>query len=196
MTHALPPITVVSGLPRSGTSMLMQMLAAAGILPLTDSVRTPDPDNPHGYFELEAVKHTRTDPAWLDRAPGKAVKVIHALLKDLPPTHRYQVIFIHRNLDEVLASQHKMLERAGRPGARLNPDALRQIFAAQLDAARAWAASQPNISCLDVHHHDIIADPHAQAARIAAFLAIPDKAPAMAAAVESSLYRNRAPRQP
>ena len=97
-------VTVVAGLPRSGTSMMMSMLEAGGIPLLTDGVRTADRDNPRGYYELEAVKQTDRDPSWLDDAPGKAVKVISQLLPELPPQHRYRAIFVRRNLDEVLAS--------------------------------------------------------------------------------------------
>ena len=172
--------------------MLMRMLAAGGTPPLTDAMRVADEDNPLGYFELEAVKNTRSDPAWLDNAHGKAVKVIHALLRDLPPDRTYRVIFVHRDLDEVLASQRKMLERAGKQGASMPREALRRVFESQLLAVRQWAEAQPNIECLDVHHHKVIADPLAQSARIAAFIGAPDTAPAMAGAVDASLYRNRA----
>ena len=188
-----PVVYIVSGLPRSGTSMLMRMLAAAGIPPLTDQVRSADEDNPLGYFELEAVKTTRQDPSWLNQAPGKVVKVIHAILRDLPATHRYLILFMHRDLDEVLASQRKMLDRAGRPGAALTPDALKKAFATQVLAARAWADAQPNCSCLDVVYDKVVTNPHAEATRIAEFLGMPGAAKAMASAVESGLYRNRAP---
>src|SRR5256885_1317813 len=96
-----PPVTVVSGLPRSGTSMMMRMIAAGGIAPLSDHSREADEDNPLGYLELEAVKATRRDPSWLSRAPGRVVKVIHLLLKDLPPGYAYRVILMRRDLDEV-----------------------------------------------------------------------------------------------
>lgn len=187
------PIIIVTGLPRSGTSMLMRMLHAGGIVALTDNQRAPDDDNPLGYFELEAVKTTRADASWLGQAPGKAVKVIHALLKDLPPTHRYRIIFMHRDLDEVLASQRKMLDRAGKPGASISSDALKRVYNTQLAAARKWIDSQPGSTCLDLHYHEVIASPAANAARLADFLSIPARASDMAAAVDSTLYRNRKP---
>jgi len=187
----VPPIVVVSGLPRSGTSMLMRMLAAGGVPALTDAQRAADEDNPLGYFELEAVKSTRRDPSWLDRAPGRAVKVIHALLRDLPPTHRYRIIFMHRDLDEVLASQRTMLERSGRGGASISPEALKRVFATQLEGARQWAAAQGNCASLDVQYRQVIADPAGEAGRIAAFIGIAERAGEMAAAVDPSLYRNR-----
>src|SRR5262249_18507392 len=95
MTRSPTPILIVSGLPRSGTSMMMRMIVAAGVSPLTDSARAPDEDNPLGYFELEAVKKTRENAAWLADAPGKAVKVVHVLLKDLPPSYSYRVVMMH-----------------------------------------------------------------------------------------------------
>ncbi|MBX3364537.1 MAG: sulfotransferase [Phycisphaeraceae bacterium] len=189
--QAREAVMIVSGLPRSGTSMAMRMLAAAGIPLLTDALRPPDEDNPLGYFELEAVKKTRDDPSWLADAPGKAVKVIHALLQCLPPTHHYRIIFMHRDLDEVLASQRRMLERSGRLGASMPPEALKRVFASQLQSARRWAETQPNCACLDVHYHEVIHAPAAQAARMASFAGIPDKAAEMAAAVDASLYRRR-----
>ncbi len=171
--------------------MMMRMIVAAGIQPLTDSLRQADEDNPRGYFELEAVKQTKASAAWLADAPGKVVKVIHVLLKDLPASFQYRIVFMHRDLDEVLASQKKMLERSGRSGAALPAEALKKVFAAQLDAARKWAASQPNCSCLDVKYAEVVANPAAQASRIAEFIGVPGKAAEMAAAVEASLYRNR-----
>jgi hypothetical protein len=172
--------------------MMMKMVIAAGIPALTDDARAADPDNPLGYFELEAVKSTRTDATWVRRAGGKAVKVIHALLSGLPPGFSYRIIFMHRNLDEVLESQRKMLHRSAKTGASLAPEALKAVFARQLDAARAWAAAQPNTTCLDVHYHEVIADPLGQARRIARFIERPGTEADMAAAVEASLYRNRA----
>src|SRR5688572_32107147 len=99
---------------------MMQMLAAGGIEPLTDNHRAADEDNPRGYFEFERVKQIKIDKAWLNDAPGKVVKMVHLLLLDLPPGNEYRVIFLRRNLDEVLASQKKMLARSGRAGAALN----------------------------------------------------------------------------
>lgn len=187
----LPDVFVVSGLPRSGTSMMMRMIAAAGIAQLTDGVRSADEDNPLGYAELEAVKRTREDPSWLAQAPGKVVKLVHLLLKDLPPTHRYRVVMMHRDLDEVLASQRKMLDRSGRAGGQAPPDALKKIFATQMQGVASWLAAQPNFAVLDVRYADVLAAPAKESARIAAFIGAPEKAAAMIAAVEPSLYRNR-----
>ncbi|MCB9841470.1 MAG: sulfotransferase family protein [Phycisphaeraceae bacterium] len=182
------PIMVVSGVPRSGTSMLMRMLDAGGIPLLTDGQRTADEDNPRGYYELEAVKATARDAAWVAAAPGKGVKVIHALLPALPPGHRYRVIFMHRDLDEVLASQRAMLERSGRGGGG-GVAALKRVYAAQIEAALRWGRAQDGL--LEVEYRHVIESPKEESARVAAFVGTPDRADAMAAVVEAGLYRNR-----
>jgi hypothetical protein len=189
------PVIVVTGLPRSGTSMMMRMLAAAGIPALVDEHRPPDDDNPLGYFEFEPVKATRTDNSWVARATGRAVKVVHLLLRELPPQFSYRVILMRRDLDEVLESQRKMLARSGKPGGTIAPDALKRTFTAQLDGIIRWVTDQPNFELLSVEYREVVSDPRAQAARVSAFLAIPENAAAldqMAAAVDASLYRNRA----
>lgn len=176
--------------------MMMRMIVEAGIPPLTDRQREADEDNPLGYFELEAVKATKVDSSWLAAAPGKVVKVIHLLLRDLPSTYSYRIVMMHRDLDEVVASQKKMLERSGRAGAAMSADALKRVFATQLDGVRRWVGSQPNFACLDVHYHQVIADPLAQATRVAEFIGRPEQAQAMSAGVQGSLYRNRKPGNP
>lgn len=171
--------------------MMMRMIAAAGIEPLTDGRRPPDEDNPLGYAELEAVKRTRQDPSWLAAAPGKAVKVIHVLLKDLPPTFQYRLVMMERDLEEVLESQRKMLERAGSREPPVPRETLRRVYAAQIQGIAQWLHARPNFRVLTVSYNRVLLDPVAQAARVAEFLGHPDRAPVMAAAVEPSLYRNR-----
>src|SRR5215212_2341111 len=122
------PVTIVTGLPRSGTSMMMQMLAAGGMPVLAAAVRAPDADNPRGYLEFEAAKRTARDAAWVAGAAGKAVKLVHLLLPDLPQEHEYRVLFMRRDMDEVLASQRAMLARLRRTGADLSPERLADLF--------------------------------------------------------------------
>ena len=111
-TEKSSAIIVVSGLPRSGTSMMMKMLAEGGLEPVTDALRRADEDNPNGYFEFEPVKQLADgQDAWLDGAGGKLVKVISALLEHLPARHQYKVVFMEREIKEILASQQKMLQR-------------------------------------------------------------------------------------
>ena len=184
-------ITVVSGLPRSGTSLMMQMLAAGGMPVLTDGVRAADDDNPRGYFEFEAVKRTRRDASWVPLAEGKAVKVVYALLRDLPAGHEYRVIMMRRDLGEAIASQREMLRRSGRPGAHVGDEKLRELFAAELKRTADWLREQANFRTLDVEHGDCLREPRAVAGRVNLFLgAILDEA-AMAAAIDRGLYRQR-----
>jgi hypothetical protein len=186
-------VVIVSGLPRTGTSMMMRMIEAGGVSPLTDGARVPDEDNPNGYYELEAVKRTRDDPSWLRQAHGKAVKLVSALLPDLPPApgRTYWLVMMRRDLDEVLASQAKMLERSGKQGGRLAPDAMKRAFSAQMAQIDARLAARADVRRLDVDYHRVVADPAAEASRVAEFLGVPDAAAAMAQRVDPALYRNR-----
>ena len=188
----MPFITVVSGLPRSGTSMMMQMLSAGGMPVLADGARPADEDNPRGYFELESAKRLRHDAGWLAGAVGKAVKVIHLALPDLPADFTYRVVMMHRDLAEVLDSQQIMLRRHDRHGARLAPDRLAATFEAQLRRATEWARREAHVSLLEVHYRDVIRDPAAQAARVNEFLGGTLDVGKMSAAVDPALYRNRA----
>jgi len=188
---ATSPITIVSGLPRSGTSLMMQMLAAGGLPLLTDGLRRPDADNPRGYFEFEPVKRTRHDSSWLERAPGHAVKMVHLLLRDLPPACAYRVLFMRRRLEEIIASQQTMLDRLGHQGANLPPARLAAVFEQQLRQTEAWLATQPNFTVLYINHRNCIDDPAATAAAVNAFLGGRFNEPSMAAAVAPALYRHR-----
>ena len=153
-------IIVVSGLPRSGTSLMMKMLAAGGFPLLVDGLREPDDDNPEGYFELERVKALVTgDDAWLAEARGHAVKVISSLLKFLPGTHSYRVILMQRRMSEVLASQRRMLMRRGEPVDTLSDEKLAVISVRHLQQVQVWLAAQPNITVLPVDYNVLVADP-------------------------------------
>ncbi len=195
-THSGEPdcasIVVVSGLPRSGTSLLMQMLHAGGLEVLVDEHRRADASNPRGYFEYEPVKASAWDNRWVAQAPGKAVKVIHLLLEHLPARYRYDVLFMERPLTEVLASQARMLEREGKRGAQLPPDRLRAIFESQLAQVRARLTEAAHMRWLALRYGDAIADPKAFARRVAAFLGRALDVEAMARVVDPALYRERA----
>jgi len=169
----------------------MQMLAAGGMQVLTDGQRTADQHNPRGYFELEAVKHTRTDHYWLAQAEGKAVKVVHLLLPHLPVDREYRVIFMQRDLTEVIASQHVMLKQQGRPAATLPDSRLAAIFEKQLADVLQWLTQNPNFRVLHLRHQDVIVMPLTAAQQIATFLGGDLDPKRMAAAVEPKLYRQR-----
>ena len=192
--NPLPWITVVSGLPRSGTSLMMQMLAAGGVLPLTDEQRAPDPSNPRGYLELEAVKRLKADKSWLPQAPGKAVKVIHLLLPELaapgvPENLRFRVIMMRRPVAEVVASQRAMLARQGRAGAALPDAQLGKMFVDQLERVERALAGHPNFQFCTVSYPALVADPAAEAAWVNAFLGGGLDEAAMAGVVDPTLYR-------
>jgi len=185
-------IAVVSGLPRSGTSLMMQMLTAGGIPPLTDALRTADDDNPRGYFELEKVKQLRQDKSWIPQARGKVVKIIHLLLMELPADQDYRVVFMQRDLNEITKSQSVMLERSGKAGAAMSADKLAGIYTAQLATVKKWLADRSSFKVLEVPYSDLIANPLKHAKSINIFLGGSLDESAMVAAVDPNLYRNRA----
>lgn len=168
----------------------MQMLQAGGMAPVTDGLRQADTDNPRGYFEHEGVKQLKTNAAFLDQAPGKSVKVIHALLADLPACHRYDILFLHRELQEVIRSQRVMLQRRGKSGAA-SDQTLLDIFARQVDQVLQWVKQQPNMRLLSLNHRQIVTQPLESSQAIAAFLKREMDIQAMAAAVDPNLYRHR-----
>jgi hypothetical protein len=189
---ASPPLVVVSGLPRSGTSMLMRMLDAGGIPPLTDKVRSADDDNPRGYYEFEPVKKLREgDFTWLPQAQGKAVKVISALLAYLPPTQTYKVLFIQRAIAEILASQRKMLIHRGEDPDKVSDAEMSQYFEKHLAQVTAWLAEQKNISTLYVDYNRMLKDPAPFVQQIDQFLGGGLDVEKMIAAVDPALYRQR-----
>jgi len=185
------PITIVSGLPRSGTSMTMKMLEAGGILPLTDHIRTADSDNPKGYYEFERAKKLKEgDVAWLPEAEGKAVKIIAALLTHLPANYEYRVLFMRRKIEEVLASQGKMLENRGEE-SKVDDTTMADLFAKHLQQVEAWMNSQSNLQYLDVDYNAMLADPLPYIKRINQFLDNTLDEGQMAAVVDPSLYHHR-----
>lgn len=182
-------ITIVSGLPRSGTSLMMQMIDQGGIEAVTDNIRTPDRDNPRGYYEFEIVKKIKEDVSWLPETRGKVFKMVSQLLYDLPADESYRIVFMRRDFDEMLLSQEKMLARLGRPAAPR--DEIKGAFTRHLEQLFAWLGKQSNMKVLEVHYQDVVADPTEQARKVAAFLDGRVDAEKMAAAVDPSLYRNR-----
>lgn len=164
-------ITVVSGLPRSGTSLLMQMLAAAGLTVAQDETRPADPDNPRGYFELAAVRGIRRDAGFLDACVGRVVKIVAPLVLELPTRHRYRVLFIERDLAEVLASQRTMLLRAGRAAPNGAEEAsLARAYQGLLARCRAELQGAEETPTLSIGHHELLAKPGEAVERIVRFL--------------------------
>ena len=184
-------VTLVSGLPRSGTSMMMKMLEAGGMTIMTDNVRTADEDNPKGYYEFERVKKIEHDQSWLEDARGKVVKMISALLKHLPPTYPYKVVFMRRKLGEVLASQRQMLVRRGKPTDTTSDEKMAAFFTNHLRRVEEWLAAQPNIDVLYVSYNELMEAPEVHCAAVVRFLGLPLDPKRMAQVASGSLYRQR-----
>lgn len=185
-------VTVVSGLPRSGTSMMMRMLEAGGIAPIVDHERPPNPDNPLGYYEFEPVKALKEDSSWVPDAVGKSVKVIYKLVYDLPNNIPYRVIFMQRDLEEVLRSQETMMRRDGLDPDSIGRDVLLQLFQTEVIEFRRWAEVQGNIRMFYADYGRVVGEPEAMAQEIADFLGCKLDTRAMAEVVDPNLYRNRA----
>ena len=186
-------ITIVSGVPRSGTSLMMQMLAAGGMPVLADQRRPADINNPRGYFEWEPAKRLLQEPAVISQAEDKVVKAISSLLFALPPQHTYRIIFMCRPLVEVVRSQAAMIGQLGTTGASIGEDAMIAALAAHLKQVEHWLSAQKFISTCLVEYHSLLAEPLAESRRIAKFLGMPLDLEAMARQVDPSLYRARVP---
>lgn len=182
-------ITIVSGLPRSGTSMMMAMLGAGGMPLLTDASRPPDINNPGGYFEYAPARAIPREASWLETARGRAVKVISFHLFDLPPDFEYDIVLMERNLGEVLASQRRF--RAGQGAAPVERGDEMALFEAHLRHLKVWLAAQAHIRFHRAGYGDAVRDPLGFCSRVAGFLERPLDTAAMAAAVRPALYRQR-----
>jgi len=183
--------TIVSGLPRSGTSVMMQMLAAGGLPVLTDGLRQADSDNPRGYYEWERIKTLPQDPACIAEAEGKAVKVISWLLLALPESRDYRVIFMQRPLAEVVASQAEMIRRRGTAGPAPGDAALTAALEAHLSQVNAWLERHRALRVCRVDYHRVLGEPRLTAEAIQKFLDVPLDVEAMARQVDLSLYRQQ-----
>ena len=188
------PIVIVSGLPRSGTSMLMRMLEAGGLSVMTDELREADVDNPKGYFEYERVKdlEKETDKSYLRQGRGKVLKVISFLIKDLPDDNDYRVIFMRRDLTEVLASQNKMIDRLGTEDTAAQDEAMKEAYRNDIVRTRLMCKKRANFELIEIHYRATVEDPVGTARKVNEFLSGRLDETAMREAVDASLYRNRA----
>lgn len=186
------PVIVVSGLPRSGTSMMMQMLEAGGAQILSDEIRKRDEDNPRGYYELERIKEIDKggDKTWLREAKGKTIKVISFLLKFLPQDLHYKIIFMQRDMDEVLASQAKMLKNRNEQETS-SPEDMKASYEKHLKDVMFFLRYRKNFDAIFVRYDEVVRNPLAEAQKIKDFLGVDLNVSAMATAVEQALYRNR-----
>jgi hypothetical protein len=185
-------IVIVSGLPRSGTSMMMKMLETGGIPVLTDYQRTADADNPRGYYEFERVKKLKDgDTEWLPDARGKAVKVISALLEHLPGDYRYRVLFMHRSLPEILASQRRMLVNRSEDPEAVTDDELAGLYERHLQKVEAWLARQRNMAVLYLNYNDLVEHPEPGVIKVNNFLGGGLATEKMLGVIDPGLYRQR-----
>lgn len=184
-------VTVVSGMPRSGTSMMMQMLEAGGMPIVADANRPADVHNLRGYFEDERARRLAQESGWLVEARGKAVKIIYRLLRHLPADLEYRVIFMERDADEVFASQRDMLIDRRDRAAEQDREKMIRAMSADLEATKGWLNAQPNMRCLWVPYAEVVSEPAGWARRIADFLGGEMDQEAMAGVVTPSLYRHR-----
>jgi LPS sulfotransferase NodH len=186
-----PEITIVSGLPRSGTSMMMKILEAGGMQIFTDNLRLADEDNPKGYYELEQVKALKDgDKSWLKDASGKVVKVISSLLEFLPANYKYKIVFMRREIAEILASQKQMLIRRGESSDG-DDRKMAEIFQEHLKRVRVWLANQPNMEVLYVDYNALMANPAPEIKAVANFLGLNEKLDTMLAVPDKKLYRQK-----
>jgi hypothetical protein len=185
-------ISIVSGLPRSGTSLMMSMLAAGGLDVLTDRLRTADNDNPVGYFELEEVKKLmKGEHSWLAKSNGKAVKVISTLLPYLPDGYHYRIIFMRRAMEEILASQRKMLINRGEDPEKVSDDQMAEMFKKNLQQSEHWINSQAHATRIDINYRQLITNPEPLVAEINIFLGGGLDEDKMLGVIDPSLYRHR-----
>jgi hypothetical protein len=182
-------IVIVSGLPRCGTSLMMQMLANGGIEVVADNIRAADTDNPRGYYEFERVKKIKQDASWLPEVRGKAVKMVSQLLYDLPLNERYRIIFMERDMDEMLDSQEKMLKRLGRKAAPRQE--IKPAFAQHLGRLFHWLGQQRNMQILRISYNALLEQPEDQVRLVREFLDGKVDHERMIHAVDRGLYRNR-----
>jgi len=188
----IKPVVVVSGLPRSGTSMMMKMLEAGGIPPLTDGLRTPDLDNPKGYYEFERVKKLKEgDTAWLPDARGKAVKIISALLQFLPSGYDYRVVFMRRSISEILASQRKMLINRGADPDLVRDDEMAVLFQKHLKQTETWIKNTAGVQYIFMDYNRMLSDPEPHLRQLNQFFGGKLNMDSMAAAIDPGLYRQR-----
>jgi len=190
---ALAPdeLVVVSGLPRSGTSLMMRMLEAGGLPILTDAVRTADEDNPRGYYEYEPVKRLKDDPAVLEPARGKVVKIISELLRSMPPRYPCRVILMRRAMPEILASQRQMLIRRGKPADASQDEQLAALFERHLSRLDEWLRQQTHMRVLDISYNALLEAPAEPIAQVNRFLGGSLDTGRMAQVIDQGLYRQR-----
>lgn len=183
-------ITIVSGVPRSGTSMMMKMLEAGGMGVVQDGIRKADEDNPRGYYEFEKVKDIVEDSSWLEIAKGKVIKILFNFLYHLPSDNQYKIIFMQRNMAEIIASQNKMLERRSQP-RETSDEEIAQLLNIEIENIKKWMAHQNNFEVLYIQYADVLSDPNKISLQLNEFICSKLNANRMTQVVDKSLYRQK-----
>ena len=171
--------------------MMMKLLIAGGMPALLDGERKPDDSNPRGYFEFERVKQLERDKSFLVEAKGKVIKVVSPLLTHLPGGYTYKVLFMNRNIEEVLASQHQMMVRRGEKTGAVPDDKMAGIYERHLQDVKAWLSRQPNFAVTQIDYNQVLQDPAPHIERVVHFLGRDLNIPAMLSTVDVTLYRER-----
>jgi hypothetical protein len=184
-------VNIVSGLPRSGTSLMMKMLEEGGLVPLIDNIREADIDNPKGYYELERVKKLPDDTTWLPDAKGKVVKILAELIKHLPDAYTYRIVFMMRDLDEIISSQRKMMVRRGEDPDKVPDDEMKELLRAYLRNLKVFVNSHPNMKVCYISYNDLMMDPDLSIDEISDFFNGKLDPKRMRQAIDEKLYRNR-----
>jgi hypothetical protein len=185
------PVFVVSGLPRSGTSMMMRMLDAGGLPALTDGVRPSDQDNPDGYYEFEPVKTLEHNASWIDEARGRVIKIVYVHLRHLPASVNYKIIFMRRIIEEIIASRDEMLRRAGMPVSRIGQTRWSAYFDQELRETERWLIKQSNFEVLYVDYNQTVADAAHACHLVKNFLCLDLEIERMQSIATRTLYRQR-----
>jgi hypothetical protein len=184
-------IIVVSGLPRSGTSLMMQILQSLNVELFTDQKRTADSSNPKGYFEHELVKTLEHDASWLYEAKGKALKIVSPLLIYLPLNINFKIIFMIRNYDEIIQSQKKMLNEDEKEDSLTKSEMLKKIFDKDIKQAKNWIKKNPDCEALYISYKKLIEHPDSEIKKIAEFLEIHTELKNAISVVDKNLYRTK-----
>ena len=163
------------------------MLHKGGIKVLTDHDRKADESNPKGYFEYNPVMSIHKDNSWLGEAKNKSVKVVAPLLKFLSPEYRYKVIFMNRDLTEIIKSQQKMVGK----NTDILPVKLFEAFNKQLDQVEIWKQKEPGVELMYLNYKDVLDNTDEVINKLSSFIGLDLNASEMISCVDKTLYRNK-----
>lgn len=179
-------ITLITGIPRSGTSLMMQLFKAANVDIATDAIRTEDDNNPKGYYELEAVKGIVKNNAFLKDLDGKTIKIVAPLVTFIDLSLEYRVVFMIRDLDEVVQSQEKMVGKDQQD----QKEKFKTMYAMHIEKSRQFLNSH-NIPFIEIQHRELLQNPELSLKRLIDFCGWETPLEELKSVIDHSLYRNR-----